>query len=157
LPQPEGPSKVNSSPSPMARSTRSTAVTAPKRFTTASMLIFTKPRSIARRALLLLQLVPLGFDLGAKLRLERFGSLSGNGLVVHVAPFLIEVGAHPARELHGHLGRRAGRALHLELGRHGEEPALHEDLLATLGQQELDERTSRFGIARPGQDGHGFR
>src|SRR5262245_45203863 len=75
LPHPEGPSSVNSSPSPMTRSTRSTAVTAANRLTTPSTVIFTT-RS------LLFQLVPLGLDVGPELRLERLRALGRHVLVV---------------------------------------------------------------------------
>src|SRR5262249_61650538 len=104
FPQPEGPRSVTSSPSPILSSTRSTAVTAPNRFTTAAMSIFTTGRkSAARERLLLLQLVPLRFNVRTELGLERLGPLGRGRLIVDVRHLVIEVGADAARELDGHL------------------------------------------------------
>src|SRR5437868_10363987 len=139
LPQPDGPSSVNSSPSAISSEMRSTAVVLAKRLVTSRSTMFMRSA---------LWLLPGGLDVGAEFGLERFGALGGDGLVVDVRELAVEVGAHAAGELHGHLRRGAGRALHLVLRRDGEEPALHEDLLPALGQQELDERARRPGVAR---------
>src|SRR5258705_13816067 len=152
-PQPEGPSSVKSSPSATVRSTRSTAVTAPKRLVTPwiSMIM---PGGAAPP--LLLQLVPPGLDLGAEPGLERLRPLGRHRLVVDVGHVGLEVRAHPAGELDRELRGRARRALHLVLRGDREEPALHEYLLAALGQEELDEGTRRLRIARPREDRHGL-
>src|SRR5437764_733441 len=187
LPQPDGPSSVNSSPSAISSEMRSTAVVLAKRLVTSLSAIFNcvegGPSTVPPRTPLfawrptpspspsnspirvapdtvgvaLLWLLPGGLDVGAEFGLERFGALGGDGLVVDVRELAVEVGAHATGELHGHLRRGAGRALHLVLRRDGEEPALHEDLLPALGQQELDERARRPGVARAGQDGHRLR
>src|SRR5262249_13568175 len=111
LPQPDGPSRVNSSPSATVRSARSTAVTAPNRFTPPSARLIPRGGSGAR--LLLLQLVPLRLDGGAKLGLGRLCPLGGPVLVVDVAHPALEVRAPPAGELDGHLRGRARGALDL--------------------------------------------
>src|SRR5688572_25839903 len=110
LPQPDGPSSVNSSPSPMARSTRSTAAVAPKRLTSPSTAM---SAMVSRRSFRLLEVVPPGLDVGAEARLERLGALGRHVLVVDVGDLLVEVRAHAAGELHGELRGGAGRALHL--------------------------------------------
>src|SRR5437773_7932253 len=147
LPQPDGPSSVNSSPSAISREMRSTAVVLAKRLVTSLSAIFIMARGDPRRppsnspihvapdtvGVALLWLLPGGLDVGAEFGLERFGALGGDGLVVDVRELAVEVGAHAAGELHGHLRRGAGRALHLVLRCDGEEPALHEDLLPALG------------------------
>src|SRR5262252_399616 len=99
LPQPDGPSRVNSSPSATARSARSTAVTAPNRFTTPSTRMITRVGSGER--LLLLQLVPLSLDVGAELGLEGLRPLGGDVLVVDVRHLALEIRPHPAGELDG--------------------------------------------------------
>src|SRR5213593_1849622 len=104
LPQPDGPSRVNSSPSPISSDTRSTAVAPPKRLVTSRSAIFMSSAS---------RFLPDGLDVAAELRLQRLGAPGGHGLVVHVGDLTVEVRAHAARELHRHLRRRAGRALHL--------------------------------------------
>src|SRR4029450_13731735 len=129
LPQPDGPSRVKSSPSATSSSARSTAVTAPNRLTTPRIAIFT----------LTLEPLPPGFDVGAELGLQRLRPLGRHRLVVDVGDLPVEVGADAAGELHCQLRGRAGRALHLVLGGDGEEPPLHEDALAALGEEELDE------------------
>src|SRR5262245_66532382 len=113
----------------MVRSTRSTAVNAPNRLTTPRAPTITRP---APAALLLLQLVPLGLDVGAKPGLEGLRSLGGHRLVVHVRHVPVEVRPHPTGELDGQLGGRSGRALHLVLRRDREQAALHEHLLPAL-------------------------
>src|SRR5947209_4095976 len=182
LPQPDGPSRVNSSPSPISSDTRSTAVVVANRFVTSLSAMFTciegGPSTVPPRTPLFAsrptarpprtplfalgatptpplasRLFPRRFDVAAELRLQRLGAPGGHGLVVHVGDLTVEVRAHAARELHRHLRRRAGRALHLVSRRDGKEPALHEDLLPALGQQELDERARRLRIARAGQAG----
>src|SRR5882672_11954114 len=146
LPHPEGPSSVNSSPSPISRLARSTAVTFPYRLRTSRSPIFTDGPG--------LWLLPGRFDLGAELLLERLRPLLRDLLVVDVGNVAIEVRAHAAGELHGHLGGRARRPLHLVLRRDREEPALHEHPLPALAQQELDEGARRLRIARARQDRH---
>src|SRR6266571_5406971 len=144
LPQPEGPSSVNSSPSATSNVARSTAVTPPKRLTTSRSAILT-PGS---------RLLPDGLDVGPELRLQRLGALLRDRLVVDVRHLAIEVRAHAAGELHRELCGRAGRALHLVLRGDREEPALHEHLLAALGEEELDECPCGFGISRAGEYRH---
>src|SRR5581483_11297718 len=123
----------NSSPSATVRSTWSTAVTAPNRFTTPSMPTIIG-RGGGRRGRLLLQLVPPGLDVRAVLRLERLRPPGRDGLVVHVGHLAVEVRAHAAGELHRGLRGRAGRLLHLVLRVHREQAALHEHLLPALGE-----------------------
>src|SRR5712692_181356 len=165
LPQPEGPSSVKSSPSAISSVTRSTAVTRSKPFVTLRSEMFIGPGSArpahpestilaAARAAARLRLLPDRFDLRAEPRLEGVGALLGDALVVDVGDLAVEVGAHAARELDGHLRVGAGRSLDLVPGRDREEPALREDLLPALGEQELDEGARRLGVARSGKDGH---
>src|ERR1700675_664587 len=146
LPQPEGPSSVNSSPSPTSAVARSTAATAPNRLTTSRSRIFTSP----------LWLLPDRFDVLAVALLELVAPLLGHVLVVDVGDGRVEIGADAARELHGHLDLGSRRSLHPVLRTDGEEPALHEDALAPLGQEELDEGPRGLGVPGAGQDGHGL-
>src|SRR3989442_6242815 len=146
LPHAEGPSSVNSSPSPISRLARSTAVTFPNRLRTSRSPIFTDGPG--------LWLLPGRFDVRAELLLERLRPLLRDVLVVDVGDVAVEVRAHAAGELDGHLGGRAGRSLHLVLRRDREEPALHEDVLTALRQQEFDQGARRLRIARAGQDRH---
>src|SRR3989440_2263744 len=146
LPQPDGPSSVNSSPSPISSVTRSTAVAAPNRLVTSRSAILIRSRFLPDR-----------LDVAAEPRLERLRALGGHGLVVDVRHVAGEVRADAAGELHRHLRRRARRALHLVSRRDREQAALHEDLLAALGQEKLDERARRLWITRAGEDGHRLR
>src|SRR5919197_1576797 len=144
LPQPEGPSRVNSSPSPISSETRSTAVAPPKRLVTSRSPIFIVieggPSTVAPRTppfalgatrtpRSVSGLLPDGLDVAAELRLQRLRAPGGHGLVVHVGDVAVAVRAHAAGDLQRHLRGRAGRALHLVPRRDGKEPALHEDLL----------------------------
>src|SRR4029077_6728532 len=147
LPQPEGPSSVNSSPSPTSTVAWSTATVAPKRLTMPESPIF-KCRS---------RLLPGRLDVLAEALLELVAALLGHVLVVDVGHGAVEVRANASGELDGHLDLRARRPLHAELGADREEPALHEHLLAPLGQQELDERARGLGMPGPGQDRHRLR
>src|SRR5687767_4864051 len=104
LPQPEGPSSVKSSPSSTSTVAWSTAATPAKRLTTSRSTIFTRES----------RLLPDRLDVLAVALLELLAPLLGDVLVVHVGYGRVEVRAHPARELHGHLDLRAGRALHPE-------------------------------------------
>src|SRR5438874_12934596 len=146
LPQPDGPSSVNSSPSPTSSETRSTAMAAPNRLVTSRSAILIRSRFLPDR-----------FDVAAEPRLERLRALGGHGLVVDVRHVAVEVRAEAAGELHRHLRRRARRALHLVPRRDREQAALHENLLAALGQEKLDERARRLWITRAGEDGHRLR
>src|SRR5947207_241981 len=146
LPQPDGPSSVNSSPSPISSETWSTAVAAPNRLVTSRSAILIRSRFLPDR-----------FDVAAEPRLERLRALGGHGLVVDVRHVAVEVRAEAAGELHRHLRRRARRALHLVPRRDREQAALHEDLLAALAQEELDEGARRLWITRAGEDGHRLR
>src|SRR2546430_6324889 len=143
LPQPDGPSSVKSSPSPISSETRSTAVAAPNRLVTSRSAILIRSRFLPDR-----------FDVAVEPRLERLRALAGHGLVVDVRDVAVEVRADAAGELHRHLRRRAGRALHLVLRRDRKQAALHEDLLAAPGPEKLHERARRPWISRPGGDGH---
>src|SRR5262245_25713019 len=111
----------------------STAVVAPKRFTTSLMVIFMvrcrgpgrtqgfeggPPRVPLETSV---RLLPDRLDVRAEAGLEGLGALGGHGLVVDVGDLAVEVRAHAARELHRQLGRRAGRALDLVLRRDREE------------------------------------
>src|SRR3989442_2322167 len=136
LPHAEGPSSVNSSPSPISRLARSTAVTFPNRLRTSRSPIFTDGPG--------LWLLPGRFDVGAELLLERLRPLLRDVLVIDVGDLTLEVGAHPAGELHRHFGGRAGRALDPVSRRDREEPALHEHPLPALAQHELDEGPRRL-------------
>src|SRR5882762_9283508 len=112
LPQPEGPSSVNSSPSPISSETRSTAVAAPNRLVTSRSAILIRSRFLPDR-----------FDVAVEPRLERLRALAGHGLVVDVRDVAVEVRADAAGELHRHLRRRTRRALHLVLRRDREQAA----------------------------------
>src|SRR5262245_8647302 len=83
-------------------------------------------------------LTPAGLDPPLEPLVPFLIALLGNLLVVDVGRLDVEVGAHPAGELHGLLGNRADPALHLELRQDREETALDEHALAAFGQQELD-------------------
>src|SRR4029434_5283403 len=118
LPHPEGPSSVNSSPSAISRCVRSTAMVAPNRLTTPCSEIFIRAGPLVGR-------LPDSLDVGPEARLEGLRALGRHALVVDVADLTVEVGPHAAGELHGQLRSRAGRALHLVLGRDGEQAGLH--------------------------------
>src|SRR6266540_443495 len=160
LPQPEGPSSVNNSPSPISRLASSTAVTLPNCLRTWRSLIFTvgagPPRRRRARAARTLRLPPGRLDVRAELLLERVRPLLRDVFVVDVRDLALEIRPHAARELHRQLGGRARRALHLVLRRDREEPPLHEDLLPTLAQEELDEGARSLRIAGAREDRHGL-
>src|SRR5439155_767468 len=81
LPQPDGPSSVNSSPSPISSVTRSTAVAAPNRLVTSRSAILIRSRFLPDR-----------LDVAAEPRLERLRALGGHGLVVDVRHVAISRG-----------------------------------------------------------------
>src|SRR5215212_1364522 len=93
LPQPDGPSSVKSSPSPISSSTPLTAASAPKRFVS--------PRTpiLIKKSVLFLQLVPVRFYVLAELVVHLLVARLRLVVVVQVGDFLVEVGAHPAGEL----------------------------------------------------------
>src|SRR5205814_6007280 len=81
LPQPDGPSSVNSSPSPTSSETRSTAVAAPNRLLTSRSAILTP----------WLRLLPHRLDVAAELHLDRLRAPGGHRFVVDVGHLAVEV------------------------------------------------------------------
>src|SRR5581483_4663935 len=138
LPQPEGPSSVNSSPSATSSDTRSTASVVSNRFVTSrsSMIIGVGDVSFPP-PVVCSGFLPDGLDVRTEAGLERLRAARGDGLVVDVGDVAVEIRADAARELDCHLGGGAGGPLHLVPGRDREQSALHEDPLAALGEQEL--------------------
>src|SRR5437764_1185328 len=76
-----------------------------KRLTTSRRMIFTGGS----------RLLPHRLDVLAEALLELLAALLGHVLVVHVGDRRVEVRAHAARELDGHLDLRPRRSLHPEL------------------------------------------
>src|SRR3990172_1270196 len=104
FPQPEGPRRVKSSPSPIWSETWLTASRVPKRLVRSVIRICMPDGGFP--LLRLLQLLPLGLDLGPILGLQALRPLVGDGIVVHVAHLALEVGPDAPGELHRHLGGR---------------------------------------------------
>src|SRR5574338_1630234 len=117
LPQPEGPRRVKSSPSSMARLTALTAASEPNRLVS---------RSIAMRTLrfargLSLELFGDRLDVLAILGVHLLVALLRQVVVVDIGHFDVEVRAHAAGELDRHLGMRSGLAFDAILGRDRED------------------------------------
>src|SRR3970282_1677774 len=102
LPQPEGPRRVKSSPSSMAKLARLTTTLAPKRLVS--------PRTEIRIRLAL-EVGPDRLDLLAEARVHRLVALLRRLVVVDVRHVDVEIGAQPPGELDRHLGTRSRRAL----------------------------------------------